>query len=187
MDIVKAQGGQFTGIPFRIKAAKSLERKMKDRIEDPERENVNTPEEAINSLGDLIRYTAMAPSHDKLGETCNNVVDGLKKAGYHIVEVDNKWTNPKDGYHGLHLAVVTPDWSQQFELQIHSNESIDIKARQHPIYEMTREMENKKDPLHNELNHVMISMGESLPMPNGIEKLKSVENKDWRENHQDVV
>ena len=70
-----------------------------------------------NSLGDLIRYTAMAPSHDKLGETCNNVVDGLKKAGYHIVEVDNKWTNPKDGYHGLHLAVVTPDWSQQFELQ----------------------------------------------------------------------
>lgn len=187
MDIVKAQGGQFTGIPFRIKAAGSLERKMKDRIEDPERKNVNTPEEAINSLGDLIRYTAMAPSHDKLGETCNNVVDGLKKAGYHIVEVDNKWTSPKDGYHGLHLAVVTPDWSQQFELQIHSNESIDIKARQHPIYEMTRSMEDKKAPLHNELNRVMISMGDSLPMPKGIERLKSVENKDWRENHQDVV
>ena len=186
-EIVKSQGGQFTGIPFRIKAAGSLERKMKDRIEDPEYLNVNTPEEAIDSLGDLVRYTVMSPSHDKLGETCNNVVDGLKKAGYHIVEVDNKWMKPKDGYHGLHLAVVTPDWSQQFELQIHSNESIDIKARQHPIYEMTRVMEDKGAPLHNELNRVMISMGDSLPIPKGIEKMQSKENKNWKNDHQEVV
>lgn len=187
MDIVKSQGGKFTGIPFRVKAAESLERKIADNIANPRKKNINTPEEAINAMGDIIRYTAMAPSHDKLGETCNNVVDGLKKAGYHIVEVDNKWMEPTDeGYHGLHLEVVTPDWSQHFELQVHSDEAIDIKARQHPLYEVTRVKSNSK-ALRNQIKRDSIKMGRSLPKPKGIEKLKSVKNDNWRENHQDVV
>ena len=187
-DIVKAQGGRFAGIAARIKAADSLERKIKKNIADPEKD-VYTPEEAISNMGDLIRYTAMAPSHDKLGETCNNVVAGLKESGYHIIEVDNKWMDPtKEGYRGLHLEVVTPDWSQHFELQIHSDESLDVKQRQHPLYELTRKMNEKEPtPLRNDLKHVSIEMGESLPMPKGIEKLKSRNNKNWRENHQDVV
>lgn len=187
MDIVKAQGGQFTGIPFRIKGAGSLERKIGDNIANPRKKNINTPEEAINAMGDIIRYTAMAPSHDKLGETCVNVVDGLKKAGYHIVELDNKWDDPTDeGYHGLHLEVVTPDWGQHFELQIHSNESIDVKARQHPLYEVIR-VKNNGRALRNQLKHDSIKMGLSLPKPKGIEKLVSKENPDWRTNHQEVV
>lgn len=187
MEIVKAQGGQFGMLDFRTKGAKSLERKIKDNIANPRKDDVNTPEEAINAMGDIIRYTAMAPSHDKLGETCVNVVDGLKKAGYHIVELDNKWDNPtNEGYHGLHLEVVTPDWSQHFELQIHSNESLDIKARQHPLYEVIR-VKNNGRALRNQLKHDSIKMGLSLPKPKGIEKLVSKENPDWRTNHQEVV
>ena len=188
MEIVKSQGGKMQGIPFRIKAADSLERKIKKNIADPEKD-VYTPEEAIDAMGDVVRYTVMASSHDKLGETSNNVVAGLKDAGYHIIEVDNKWKNPtKEGYRGVHLEVVTPDWSQHFELQIHSDESIDIKQRQHPLYELTRKMsEESPTPLRNELKRVSIEMGMGMPEPKGIEKLESRKNKNWRENHQDVV
>ncbi len=188
MEIMKAQGGQFTGLDFRTKAAESLERKIGKNIADPKKEDINTPEEAINAMGDIIRYTAMSPSHDKLGETCNNVVAGLKKAGYHVVEVDNKWENPTpEGYRGLHLEVVTPDWSQHFELQIHSDEDLEIKQRQHPLYEITRDKKSYPEGLREQIKRVSIKMGIGLERPKGIEKLQSKENKDWRENHQDVA
>lgn len=188
MDIVKKQGGQFSGIAFRTKAADSLEGKIERNIANPDKDDINTPEEAINAMGDIIRYTAMAPSHDKLGETCNNVVAGLKDAGYHVVEVDNKWENPtEEGYRGLHLEVVTPDWSQHFELQIHSEEDLEIKARQHPLYDIIRDEKNQPEALRNQLKRDSIKMGDSLQKPKGIEKLVSKKNDKWRENHQDVV
>lgn len=180
--IVKDLDGRLIGFPYRLKGAGSLERKIKSRVESDD----ISPQKAISEMGDIIRYTALSPTHDALGETANKIIEGMKKAGYHIVEVDNKWLKPKGGYRGLHLAVVTPDWKQQFELQIHSKKSMEIKQRQHPIYEVTRTMKND-DKRKDVLTNIMMAMGDSLPMPKGIEKIISKKNKNWMVDHKEVI
>lgn len=121
-------------------------------------------------MGDFVRYTAMT-NHNNIAKTAIRTVKQFEKAGYIVTEIDNKYLDKGSVYKGVHLSAISGD-GQKIEYQIRSRESIDCKNKLHPLYEEWRNVNTSQDR-RNELKTLMRSISASLPIPNGIEKLKN--------------
>ena len=165
-DVNEAMGAKMDGLPFSVKTASSVADKIERKKKDAP---WKTDEQIVGEMGDLVRYTSLG-EHNKLVDLTRKTIEELEKKGYTINELDNKYLS--DGnYKGIHLQCVSKD-GQKFEYQIHSKESLDVKNKLHPMYEEAR---NVATPVArvNELNKKMKELSDALPMPEGIETLKS--------------
>lgn len=169
VNISKGLGMEMTGLKYSVKTASSVESKIKRK------KPANEPDDKyIRRMGDLVRYTQMG-KHSDLGTNTVKTIDALKKNGYKVTKVDNKYLDKNSDYKGIHLDVVSPT-GQKFELQIHSKESMDVKNKLHPIYEKSRMMPNDS-PKRLELENQMRAISATLPMPKGIENVKNYEER----------
>lgn len=164
--------GGHTALEFSCKTAKSvadkIERKRKDAT-DNNREP-KSDEEYVKDMGDLVRYTQMT-DHNRIAESTNKTIDALKSKGYSISEVDNKYLDPSSDYKGVHINAISPS-GQQFELQIHSSQSMDVKNTIHPMYEVFRNV-NTPAAEKAKLKAEMHAISQALPMPKGIDSVKN--------------
>ena len=100
-------------------------------------------------------------------------VEILKVKRYTVVKICNKYLDDKSDYNGIHLDVVS-NTGQKFELQLHSDESLAVKNKIHPMYEESRNV-NTSTERKEELEEMMREISALLPRPIGIGKIQNYE------------
>lgn len=164
-DIAKALSAKMYGLEYSVKTASSVE----DKLARKKKMGISE-KEAIESMGDIVRYTQLCP-HNKIAENTRKTIELLTKKGYDIVEVDNKYLNKSSDYKGVHINAISPE-GQKFELQIHSKESMDVKNKIHPLYEEYRNV-NTSEKRKEELEREMKELSSKISDPEGIENIKN--------------
>src|SRR5207249_7206596 len=77
-------------------------------------------------LDDVVRYTILTPEPDNLVPTAADACDSLTARGWEMNSALHSYANGSR-YKGLHLFLQSH--GERVEVQIHSRESIDVKAR----------------------------------------------------------
>lgn len=179
-DIADELGTEMFGLDYRLKKAsdndkgvcridEKIRQDMKDATDNHEE---LTYEQAVDNLGDLVRYT-QACTPENLQKNASKTLKALEAKGYKIVKVKNTWEtfNQKNPYRGVNCSVVSPTGTK-FELQFHTAESLVCKEVQHGWYEEAR-TESTSEERKNELNKRMYENATSMKKPENIGKLKS--------------
>lgn len=173
VEISNSIGSRLMGLENCYKGASSCSRKintkrMKDEAND---RPPKSDEEYISGFGDVVRYTVMS-DHRSMVNTVNKTIDSMKKKGYDVVEVDNKWTDPNSkAYHAVHLAFRSPD-GETFEVQVHSAESMKVKNKSHAYYEQSRKYPEKSAE-HERNKKLSEDCWKTIAPPDGIDRIKS--------------
>lgn len=171
IDIASANGNEMYGLDYAVKTGASMAEKIERKKAAAKTSGIpQTDEEIVQGLGDMVRYTQLCP-HDKTAETARKTIDALKKKGYRIDKVDNKWNDSNSDYKGLHIDVVSPT-GQKFELQIHSKESIEVKEQIHHRYNETRKA-SASAYVRDELGPEMRDISKKLKTPEGMNGIRS--------------
>jgi len=154
IDMSKDLGCYMSGLEFSMKSgshfAEKIDRKKADIINERRKNGEDNPEisdeEVAAKIGDCVRYTMMT-DNGKMVDNAKKVIDEFKKRGYKIRKVENKFFPDKEGdnvnYKGIHIDAISPD-GQNFEFQIHSNETMKLKEANHPLYSKWKEKDGVK-------------------------------------------
>lgn len=173
LEIARGLNSSLESVENNFKGGKSASRKIDTKREEDEKKG----EEPLTDMGyfqkmdDISRFT-MVSGYDEMVDSTNALVDKLNESGYTVEEVDNKWTNPKyKTYKGIHVKARSPE-GQMFEVQIHSRGDLAMKDINHEDYNIERD--TKKPQAEREAaTKRMIERYSTLPMPKGIDTLKS--------------
>ena len=125
--ITKQLNVSLYGLEYSVKEASHVEEKINNNLKKQ-----NAPANALDvmrELNDLVRYTVKSP-HGSIAQTTTDVIESLSHNGYDVLKLDNKYItpHPKTGYRGVHVIVAAPA-GQTFEVQVHSEESLDAKNK----------------------------------------------------------
>ena len=162
-------GTELYGLEYSLKSASSLERKIEKKLTTRRTD----PKDVIKGIGDVVRYTQITPL-DNLVDATNSTISNLKKKGYNITEVDNRFKN--EGYKGIHINAVSPK-GQAFEMQIHTPESMAAKEASHPIYEIARE-KDCPDEIKARMNNITAKIFNPVHAPTNINKIKNYKKEE---------
>jgi hypothetical protein len=113
--------------------------KGKDRLAEKVNFDVQkkgvTVDQAIANVKDTIRYT-LCYAEDAYTEGVYMDCDRLTDQGFELVERRNSWD--KEQYKGINSWWRVPTMGQRFELQFHTQSSLDAKEETHWAYEKLR-------------------------------------------------
>jgi hypothetical protein len=113
--------------------------KGKDRLAEKVNFDVQkkgvTVDQAIANVKDTIRYT-LCYAEDAYTEGVSMDCDRLTDQGFELVERRNSWD--KEQYKGINSWWRVPTMGQRFELQFHTQSSLDAKEETHWAYEKLR-------------------------------------------------
>ena len=182
LDLSKQLGTCMSGLEFSMKSGSHFAEKIDRKREKFEEKNPGmeiSDEEIAKGMTDNIRYT-MLIKHDDIPNKFNDVVKGLEDKGYEIVEVDNKFVQKGDkpvNYKGVHILAQKD--GQTVELQLHSNETDELKDKNHEIYELYEGKDGKKRTQEekDKLNEEMIENAKKIRNPKGIENIKDYKKR----------
>jgi hypothetical protein len=122
---------QLVGFKHRLKGLDRIKEKVCDKM----REFVFSPQEAVSSVSDAIRFTFQY----REGRYTQGVwadIDRLKEKGFELEKLKNFWSN--DQYKGINSQWTDPETGQRFEVQFHTHISFDAKQLTHDAYERIR-------------------------------------------------
>jgi hypothetical protein len=100
------------------------------------------PDDAFKLVKDAIRYTFVY-SEERYTEGVYADCDRLESAGFDPVDRQTSWK--EDQYKGINGRWREPDSGMLFEVQFHTQESVDAKELTHPAYERIRDPETRPD------------------------------------------
>lgn len=93
-----------------------------------------TADEAALEIRDAIRYTVVLDEHAYWANG-TKIVEAVQNAGYTIADASPGWK--RFGYKGRNDKFVTVN-GEHFEVQIHTQASLDAAEKCHPLYEEWR-------------------------------------------------
>ncbi|MDG6761837.1 minor capsid protein [Glaesserella parasuis] len=168
-EIISSVGAKTAGLEYRLKSLESLKRKVETEVLAGISEK-----QAINSVKDVIRYTAILDVNNFVLQY-DKIQSALEKQGYFTVVVKNTW---KDGavYKGVNTFVTTLIKKDNvvFELQYHTQQSFDLKnGVLHNLYEQFRDPATPQDE-RKKLYEKMQILSSKLTVPKDIQKVKGV-------------
>jgi len=172
LDIAHRLGTSMDGLEYSVKTASSVKSKI-DRKTDKALQAGETPKEDfeyVSETGDLLRYTQVV-KHDEMADKVRATVELLEEKGYTVDEVDNKYLNDEGRYKAVHLNATSPS-GQQFEMQIHSTETLAASRATHEMYEEWRKPETspeRKAELFTQIKQTY----DRLPLPKDIKGINS--------------
>ncbi|RZT19802.1 hypothetical protein EV649_2941 [Kribbella sp. VKM Ac-2569] len=162
--MISAIGAEATPyhLENRLKSPQSLARKLV-KFEDYYRRSNQVPE-------DVLRYTAAVKHPDELTQAAIRTIDRLN---------DNEWQTESahhsyvDGsrYKGLHAFLRAQ--GEKVELQVHSGESIEVKERTTPLYQIERDRD-QPPAARDAARRECIALSDQMTQPAGIEDLKEL-------------
>lgn len=165
-NIIDKTNGRLAGLDYRIKSTDSLVRKL---IDKSEAKGISVDEYA-SKITDILRYTNVSTTKNFTGDYYS-IIDNLIKKSYNIVEVTNTLGDINASYRGINCLVSDKD-GYIFELQFHTEESLNIKEVNYKLYEELRlKTTNKARQL--ELYKEMQKKSTEIPMPPDITKIKN--------------
>lgn len=165
-DVVEA--GPTHGLEFRMKSPSSLARKIASKARLRGGESVA---EISGRLQDLVRYTAMVDDHDDLVRSARSTIKQLRARGYEVLEVESSYVDGNP-YKGLHTVLKAPS-GLEFELQVHSRLSQEVKDKLHVDYEIARDDSLPWAQRVEAARRNEVAAGR-IPTPPGLDRLKSL-------------
>ena len=128
---VKIGDKTLTALDFRLKEYNSLRRKViSEFVEGKPLGFIET------HLYDSVRFTDLIDDMFFTNEYFE-VKSQLENLGYEFVRVKNTIGDTTEKYRGINVVVESPS-GYKFELQFHTPQSLDIKNRNHILYELER-------------------------------------------------
>jgi hypothetical protein len=163
VDAVHDADGHLERFDSRLKGIDSLARKLDGKLADISPSDFEKIHAAENSINDAVRYTAVVPADGYWGHG-DAVIKALEERGFTLEEDPGGWKVP-DVYRGRNLTFQSPD-GMQFEVQIHTGDSLSAAEQTHPMYEEwrlpTTSLERKA-----ELKALQAEIFNSVPIPDG--------------------
>ena len=176
--VSKDSGMYLTGLENCVKGGSHVSEKI-DRKYNPEKDG--TEADYVANMGDAVRFTAMT-TNDNYVEGVKKMISGLEKKGFTIEGVENKFVDEKTGkekldsvYRAVHLDVRNKNGCR-FEVQIHSEESLAVKNKNHAMYEEQRKVGTSPERVA-ELDKAMADNWKKYKNPKGIETIKNYKKK----------
>jgi hypothetical protein len=180
MRISDGLGSRMVGLENCFKGGGSTARKI-DKVKGKLSKELGrevSDEEAFASMDDVVRFTYKC-DHDNMKSQIENLQSELEKNGYEITDLDNKFLPDYDdfgnekprNYKAVHLQVKSPS-GELFEIQIQSEETLQVKNKNHKYFEEHRQIDTDKNPdmkpKADKLNQIMIDNVSKMRVPSGI-------------------
>ena len=153
---------RLAGFEHRFKGPDRLKEKVADMLEPPSK---LTASDALHAIGDVVRFTYMYPE-TKYTQGVLNDVDRLKARGFELDKLKNTWRS--DQYKGINAQWVDPGSGVRFEVQFHTEASLEAKELTHTAYEQIRnitEPSPENDREAAELEEFQGTVNARVPIP----------------------
>lgn len=150
---------QLAGFENRLKGKDRLTEKVLTAVN----ERGHSVEEAFGMVKDAIRYTFCYPDH-RYTEGVHADCARLENAGFECVDRQNLWN--QEQYKGINSRWRVPANDQLFEVQFHTQASLEAKETTHPAYEKLR-VGVPTPAEQRELENFQKRVTASVPMPPG--------------------
>lgn len=192
--ICESLGGEMVGLEFQLKRENSLARKISGEMDDG-----YTLEDASKRISDSLRFTSVIEA-DKFTDHVTRVTQELEKRGFKIAKRKNNFIGkdgkPSTGYKDINMNFEDPS-GFIFELQFNTPEGIKAKEglvkengrwtsrkdgvkTSHFYYEQSRVLD-ENDPANAKriayLKYMTEKVWRDVPIPKGIESIKTVDKK----------
>ena len=109
--------------------------RIKEKVYDKEEEFDFTPEQAVSSVSDTIRYTFQY-REARYTQGVWADIERLKDQGFELLQLKNSWSSEQ--YKGINSQWIEPATGQRFEVQFHTRISFEAKQLTHGAYERLR-------------------------------------------------
>jgi hypothetical protein len=178
--ISNSLGSRMMGLENCFKGGDSTARKIdkvKQKVLEKEKKTISD-DEALAKMDDVVRFSYKC-DHNNMVSQIKDLESELKKNGYAITDRDNKFLPdydeegnelPRD-YKAVHLQVKSPG-GELFEVQIHSEETVKTKHKNHRYFEEDRKINLKEHPekkaRHEYLHNKMVNNTSKMSVPRGI-------------------
>ena len=130
--------------------------------------------ELVEEQNDVLRYTFVLP-FEKYVFGFRHSSEKLKLQGYEIPKdkIWNAWKNIgtsfDKGYRGINITVFSSQ-EQKFELQFHTEQSLQLKLKTHKLYKEVR-MPRTSRHRKIEIAKMMVNLAKETAVPQGVRKL----------------
>jgi hypothetical protein len=153
----------LAGFDHRIKGEDRLKEKVTDRM----RTKGQPPEEALAGIPDVVRFTF------KYNETTytvgvQNDVKRLEDRGFSKVELRNTWVSEQ--YKGINTRWREPQSGMLFEVQFHTQASLEAKELTHEAYERIRSTAHDGERV--KLKEFQSRVNSMIPIPPDIAEIE---------------
>jgi len=109
--------------------------RIKEKVCDKIEEFGFSPEDAVSSVSDAIRYTFQyRESH--YTQSVQTDVERLRSQGFELHKLRNSWS--EEEYKGINSQWIESSSGQRFEVQFHTRSSFEAKQLTHRAYERLR-------------------------------------------------
>jgi len=160
--LTEAEGGTLERFAFRLKERDSLTRKLATEVLDGE-----DPAATAAGIKDAVRYTVVL-DHDTYADGVRRWEAALTDAGYQIGKRPAGW-RPAGEYQGLNVSLRAPS-GQVFEVQFHTQASLDAAEAAHKLYEKARHPTTPAEERHL-LKVRMATVFRRVPLPPGWQRI----------------
>jgi hypothetical protein len=148
----------LAGFEHHFKGEDRLKEKVADQLQPP---SELTAAQALSMVPDAVRFTF---TYQETGYTMgvHNDVEGLKAQGFELMKLRNTWTS--DQYKGINSQWQEPESAVRFEVQFHTQMSLEAKELSHKAYERLRGTEARDDE-REELEAFQSRVNAKVPIP----------------------
>jgi hypothetical protein len=154
----------LAGFDRRIKGKDRLKEKVFDRMRTKGRSAV----EILARISDVVRFTFIY-SETAYADGVRNDLERLGAVGFTQVERRNTW--PSDQYKGINTQWLEPQSGVRFEVQFHTQASLEAKELTHQAYERMRSITESTPAVDREtaeLRQFQHRVNSTIPIPPGV-------------------
>ena len=150
---------RLAGLEHSLKGKDRLTQKVNEAVD----ERGHTVDQAFAMVKDAIRYTFCYPE-DRYTEGVHADCGRLANAGFEHVDRRNLWAGEE--YKGVNGRWRVPESGQLFEVQFHTQASLDAKEETHGAYEQIRSLPDD-DAEVGQLHAYQREVTAKIPIPPG--------------------
>jgi len=160
------------GLEHRLKG----EDRIKEKVADAVRYKGRTPEEALATIKDAIRFT-LGYSEERYTSGVREDCERLQNRGFQPFDLVNSWQTEE--YKGINSRWREPESGVLFEVQFHTRASFEAKQLTHAAYERLRSPATS-DSERSELQEFQRKASAEIPIPPNVTDIEdySPEKRD---------
>ena len=154
----------LAGFDRRIKGIDRLKEKVFDRM----RSKGRSPDEALAQVSDVVRFTFVY-GETTYADGVRSDLQRLEAIGFTQLKRRNTWSS--DQYKGINTQWQEPQSGVRFEVQFHTEASLEAKELTHQAYERIRTMTESTSATDREtadLQRFQFRVNSVTPMPPGV-------------------
>jgi hypothetical protein len=167
MRAVEAQDATrcLAGFERRYKGEDRLKEKVVDQLQPP---SELTAAQALNIVPDALRFTL---TYQETGYTTgvHSDIELMKAQGFELIKLKNTWTS--DQYKGINSQWQESESTVRFEVQFHTQASLEAKELSHKAYERLRGTEAQDDE-REELEAFQSRVNSEVPIPSDVSTIE---------------